>query len=117
MVIKQYLTEPLILDRPEASDTLYLYLIVSDVSMSSTMFKEDENWKQRLVFFVIKSLYEAETRYTLLEQVVLALHVAAKKLLPYFQAHSVIVLINLPLQRTIQINPTYREGWPNRLLS
>ena len=45
MPIKQYLIEPPILASPEASDTLYLYLEVLDVSVSATFFKEDENRK------------------------------------------------------------------------
>ena len=46
MEIKQYLTEPPILASPEASDKPYLYLAVSDASVSAALFKEDENWKQ-----------------------------------------------------------------------
>ena len=67
MKIKQYLSEPPILASPEVGDTLYLYLVVSDVSVNTDFFKEDENQKQRIVFFVSKSLSEAETRYTRLE--------------------------------------------------
>ena len=85
MGIMQYLTEPPILASPEAYDTLYLYLAVSDVSVSVALFKEDENQKKRPVFFIIKSLSEVETRYTCLEQVALALHVETKKPRPYFQ--------------------------------
>ena len=101
MEINQYLVEPPVLSSPEAGDTLYLYLAVSNVSVSVALFKEDENKKQRLVFFVSKSLPEEKTRYTRLEQEVLALRVVAKKFLPYFQAHPIIVLTNLPLQSTI----------------
>ena len=43
MEIKQYLIEPPILASPETSDTLYLYLVVSDVLVSTDLFKEDEN--------------------------------------------------------------------------
>ena len=43
--IKQYLTKPPILASPKAGDTLYLYLAVSDVSLSVALFKEDENQK------------------------------------------------------------------------
>ena len=42
MEIKQYLTEPPIMASPEAGDTLYIYLSISDVSVSETLFKEDE---------------------------------------------------------------------------
>ena len=97
MAIKQYLTEPPVLASPEVGDKLYLYLAVSNVSISVALFKEGENRKQRPLFFIRKSLFEVETRYTRLKQAVLALYVAAKKLRPYFQAHPIVVLTNLPL--------------------
>ena len=59
MAIKQYLTKFPILASPEADDTLYLYLAVSEASVSVALFKEDENRKQILIFFVNKSLSEA----------------------------------------------------------
>ena len=101
MEIKQYLTEPPILTSLRAGDTLYLYLVVLEVLVTAALFKEDENRKQRPIFFIRKSLAEAETWYTHLEQATLALRVAAKKLRPYFQAHPIIVLTNLPLRNTI----------------
>ena len=57
--------------------------------------------KQRPVFFVSKSLADAETRYNHLEQAALALQVATKKLRPYFQAHPIVVLTDLPFRSTI----------------
>ena len=65
------------------------------------MFEENEDGKQRPVFFVSKSLADAETKYSHLEQAALALRIAAKKLRPYFQAHPIVVLTNLPLRSTI----------------
>ena len=97
VTIKQYLTELPILVSPEAGDTLYLYLAASDIAVSATLFKECGDAKLRPVFFVSKSLTDAETRYTHLERVALALRTAAQKLRPYFQAHPVVVLIDLPL--------------------
>ena len=100
-VIKQYLTEPPILIIPKAGDTLYLYLAMSKASISTSLFKEDENRKKRPIFFMSKSLFKAERRYTCLKQAALALHMATKKLRPYFQAHPIVVLTNLPLRSTI----------------
>ena len=48
--IKQYLAEPSVLASPEADETLFVYLAISDVSVSAALFKEYENKKQRLVF-------------------------------------------------------------------
>ena len=101
IAIKQYLTEPPILVRPEARDTLYLYLAASDIAISAALFKECGDAKLRLVFFVNKSLTDAETRYTHLERAALALRTAAQKLRPYFQSHPVVVLTDLPLRGTI----------------
>ena len=99
--IKQYLAEPPVLVSLEAGETLFIYLGVSYISVSAALFKEDENRKQRSVFFVSKSLADAETRYNCLEQATLALWVATKKLCPYFQAHPIVVLTDLPLRSTI----------------
>ena len=101
IVIKQYLTEPPILASPEAGDTLYLYLAASYIAVSAALFKECGDVKLRPVFFVNKSLTDVETRYTHLERVALALRTTAQKLRPYFQAHPVVVLTNLPLRGTI----------------
>ena len=93
VAIKQYLTEPPILMSPEAGDTLYLYLEASDIAVSVALFKECGDAKLRPVFFVSKSL----AKYTNLERASLALQTAAQKLRPYFQAHPVVVLTDLPL--------------------
>ena len=69
--------------------------------MSAALFKEDENRKQRPVFFVSKSLASVETRYSHLELAALAFRLATKKLRPYFQAHPIVVLTDLPLRSTI----------------
>ena len=101
VAIKQYLTEPSILIRPEVGDTLYLYLTASDVVVSGALFKECGDARLRPVFLVSKSLTNAEKRYTHLERAALALRTAAQKLRPYFQAHPVMVLTNLPLRGMI----------------
>ena len=80
MAIKQYLTEPTILVSPKSDDTLYLYLAASDIAVSAALFKECGDAKLRPVFFVSKSLTDAETRYSHLKRAALALRTAAQKL-------------------------------------
>ena len=101
VAIKRYLAEPLVLASPEAGETLFIYLAVSNVTISVVLFKDYEDRSQIPVFFVSKSLADTETRYSHLEQATLALRMAAKKLRPYFQAHPIVVITNLPLQITI----------------
>ena len=95
--IKQYLKEPPILVSSEADDTLYLYLTAYDIVVSTALFKECGDVKLRPVFFVSKSLADAETRYSHLKRAALALRIAAQKLRSYFQAHLIVVLTDLPL--------------------
>ena len=101
IAIKQYLIEPPVLVSPGREDTLYLYLAASEIAVSATLFKECEDEKLWPVFFIRKSLTDAETRYTHLEQAALALQTAAQKLRPYFQAHLIVVLTDLLLRGTI----------------
>ena len=97
IAIKKYLVEPPVLTSPGAGETLFVYLTISDVTVSAALFKDNEDGRQRLVFFISKSLVDAETKYNHLEQAALALRVATKKLRPYYQAHHILVLTNLPL--------------------
>ena len=99
--IKQYLAKPSILASSDAGETLFMYLAVSEVVVSAAMFKENNDIRQKPVFFVKKPLADVKTRYSHLEQAALALRIVAKKLGPYFQAHPIVVLTDLPLQSTL----------------
>ena len=57
-----------------------------------------DNGIQRLVYYVSKSLNEAEVCYLPLEKAILVVVHATRKLPHYFQAHIVVVLIQLPLK-------------------
>ena len=51
---------------------------------------------------VSKSLHEAEVRYLPLEKAILAIVLGTRKLPHYFQAHTVIVLTQLPLKTILR---------------
>jgi len=53
---------------------------------------------QRLVYYVSKTLLDSKTQYLPLEKMALALVHATRKLLHYFQAYTVYVLTEHPLQ-------------------
>ena len=61
-----------------------------------------DNGVQRPVYYVSKSLNEAEVRYLPLEKAILAAVHATRKLPHYFQAHTVVVLIQLPLKSVLR---------------
>ena len=57
--------------------------------------------KERPVYYVSKSLHKAEVRYLPLEKVILAVVHATRKLLHYFQAHTFVVVTQLPLKSVL----------------
>ena len=61
-----------------------------------------DNGVQRLVYYVSKSLHEAEVRYLPLEKAILAIVLGTRKLPHYFQAHTVVVLTQLPLKTILR---------------
>ena len=54
------------------------------------------------MYYVSKSLHEAEVRYLPLEKAILAVVLGTRKLPHYFQAHTVIVLMQLPLKAVLK---------------
>ena len=94
--LKSYLASPPILSRPKPKEDLYMYLAVSDHAISLVLLRQQEG-VQRLVFYLSKTLVDAETRYLPLEKMTLAPVHAMRKLPHYFQAHTVWVLTEYPL--------------------
>ena len=73
-----------------------MYLSVSKHAVSAVLLRDQG--VQQLVYYISKTLVDAEMRYLPLEKLVLALVHATRKLLQYFQAYTVYVLIEYPLQ-------------------
>ena len=70
-------------------------------AVSLVLIRED-NGVQRLVYYVSKSLHEAEVRYLPLEKAILAVVHGTRKLPHYFQSHTVVVLIQLPFRSLLR---------------
>ena len=102
--IKDYLASPLILSQPVEGEEIYLYLKTLALAVSATFVWASSDDGQRPVYFVSKMLTDVETRYTSFERIVLALKMEAKKLLPYFQVHKIVVLTSY-LIRAILYKP------------
>ena len=68
--------------------------------MSAVLLKDQG--VQQPVYYINKTLLDAETRYLPLEKLVLALVRATKKLPHYFQAHTVYVLTEYLLQSLLK---------------
>ena len=76
---------------PEADEVLFAYIAVAPHAVSLVLV-QDDNGVQRPVYYVSKSLHEAEVHYLPLKKAILAMVHAMRKLPYYFQVHTVIVL-------------------------
>ena len=86
---------------PEVDEVLYAYLAIASHAVSFVLIREN-NGIQRPVYYVSKSLHEAEVRYLSLEKVILAVVHATRRLPHYFQAHTVVILTQLPLKSILR---------------
>lgn len=77
------------------------YLAISPNIVSSALVKED-GMTQHLIYYVSKSLAEAEIRYPKIRKLVLAFAMLIKKLCQYVQPHSIILLTNQPQNWILQ---------------
>ncbi|KAL0707426.1 hypothetical protein Bca4012_073852 [Brassica carinata] len=73
---KAYLTTPPLLSKPLLGEVLLLYLVGSEHAVSAVLVRE-EGTKQLPIYYVSKALLDAETRYSHLEKLALALMVAS----------------------------------------
>jgi len=71
--------------------TLFLYLVVSESAVTRALVREDRG-VQKHVYYVSKSLFDAESIYQRMEKMVLALFIISRKLKYYFQFFQIIVL-------------------------
>ena len=89
--LKDYLARPLIMSSLEPDEVLVAYIVVAPYTVSLVLIRVDYG-VQRPVYYVSKSLHEAEVRYLPLEKAILAVVLGTRKLSHYFQAHTVVVL-------------------------
>ena len=80
--LKEYLSRPPIMSSPEVDEVLFAYLAVASHAVSFVLIQEDSGI-QRLVYYVSKSLHEAEVWYLSLEKAILAIVYATQKLPHY----------------------------------
>ena len=99
--LKDYLAQPLIMSSPEPDEVLFAYITMAPYAVSLVPIRVDcgVQWP---VYYVSKSLHEAEVRYLPLEKAILAVVLGTRKLSHYFQAHTVVVLTQLPLKTILR---------------
>ena len=99
--LKEYLSHPPIMSSLEMDEVLFAYITVAPYAVSLVLIQVDSGI-QWLVYYVSKSLHEAEVCYLPLKKAILAVVHGTRKLLHYFQAHTVVVLTQFPLRAILR---------------
>ena len=99
--LKDYLARPPIMSSPEPDEVLFAYIAVAPYAVSLVLIRVDYG-VQRPVYYVSKSLHEAEVRYLPLEKAILVVVLGTRNLPHYFKAHKVVVLTQLPLKTILR---------------
>ena len=82
-------------------EVLFAYITMASHVVSLVLIQVNSG-VQRPVYYVSKSLREAEVRYLPLEKAILAVVYATCKLSHYFQSHIVVILTQLSLQSLLR---------------
>ena len=101
--MKSYLSTPPLLSPSQPGEEIFLYLVVSPAAVRAALIREEEK-VQKPVYYASRALRGAEERYPPMEKLAFTLVMAAHKLKPYFQAHTVVVLTDRPLRQAMS-NP------------
>ena len=91
---------PPIMVRPSEGELLTLYLAFSDFSTSAVLVR-DKDRVQHPLYYCSRALRGAEERYPRMEKLILALVTAARKLRPYFQAHTIEIPTEYPMKQVL----------------
>ncbi|XP_075649964.1 uncharacterized protein LOC142620485 [Castanea sativa] len=98
--LKVYLSALPLLSPSMPGEELFMYLAVSSTAISAALIREEDK-VQRPMYFISRALRGAEERYPQMEKLTFALVTAARKLKPYFQAHTINVLTDKPLRKAM----------------
>ena len=88
--LKEYLAKPPLLSPSVEGEGLFLYLAVSQTTISSTLIHE-ESKIQCPVYHTSEAFKEDEAKYPRIEKMAFLLIVASTKLRPYFQTWSIFL--------------------------
>ena len=85
---------------PFEGELLTLYLAISDFSTSAALVRERDK-KQQPIYYCSRALRGAEERYPKMEKLILALVTTARRLRPYFQAHTIEIPTKHPMKQIL----------------
>ncbi|KAK3035116.1 hypothetical protein RJ639_032618 [Escallonia herrerae] len=98
--LKAHLSSLPLLSKPFPREDLLIYLSVTEVAVSTVLIREEDG-VQKPIYYVSKVLQDVETRYRKIDKIALALIISARRLRPYFQSHTIVILTDQPLRKVL----------------
>ena len=99
--LKEYLSRPPIMSSPKVDEVLFAYIAVAPHAIRLVLIRVNSGI-QRPVYYISKSLHEAEVCYLPLEKAILVVVHGTRNLPHYFKVHTVVVLTQLPLRAILR---------------
>ena len=84
------------MSKPEEEEVLFAYIVVASHTMNLILIWVDDR-VQKPIYYMSKSLHEANVHYLPLEKAILTIVHVTRKLPHYLQAHTIVILTQLPL--------------------
>ncbi|GKE04104.1 reverse transcriptase domain-containing protein [Tanacetum coccineum] len=98
--MKKLIAELPTLTAPREHEELIIYLAATKEAISAVLMTDREG-KQIPVYFVSRTLRGPEINYTPMENLVLALLSASKRLKRYFQAYTIVAITDQPIKQLL----------------
>ena len=98
--LKEYLTKPPLLSPLVMGENLFIYLAVSNATVSSALIREEGN-VHKPIYYTSQAFQGAEASYPRMEKIDFTLLVTFRKLHPYFKAHLIIVMTDQLIRKTM----------------
>ncbi|KAM2845226.1 hypothetical protein COP1_027688 [Malus domestica] len=107
--IKRYLASPLVLGVTMPGKPLILYIVAQEGSIGALLAQENEDKKERALYYLSRTLTGAEFNYTLIKKMCLALVFAVQKLRHYMHAYTIHLVAKADPVKYVMSKPVLTE--------
>lgn len=87
-----YLFNPPILQHVDHGNPLYLYVSTTNHALGVVLVQKDDTSKERVMYYLSKTLHDTETKYTLIEKLCYVIIHTAKKLRHYMITNTTFIV-------------------------